>query len=1217
MLNSLLVSASFGGSSDIFTALSPSLLSSSFGGSFELFNGSNLSLEDILNNKSDKVQTSLKDVTLQTSTYAKVIPDVFGKMRLSGNIMWCSKIRKDTVTTAARMTKSGMQGGGSNTTIRASFAIAICKGVVDQIVNIYADDVQIVESNYNISIYLGTNDQNPDPTMQGFLGIDNVPAFRDLCYIVFHDFPLENYGGRIPNFTFDVVRNNDNGINYNKVENLINAITIIPGTGEAVYDTITQHKIEVQWRLGQAIQTKPSTILNNHSSSSETDFVDSIENLLKTFPNLTWVSLVVCWFGDSLQAGLCNIYPASESKDFMTSPNNWSVAGINRENSRTVGRDADGKIRYGGTPTDASILRAVQFLKSKGLKVCIYPMLMMDVDKKPWRGHISANSEVDVNRFFDNYNAFPLHYANLLINNGIKPDMFIVASELKSLAAFQNPSGKYVSVQRLSGLVDQIKGIVGKDCLVTIANDWSDYHHDNKGNFLYDELYNNPNLDYIGIDAYPPLSNSGSSVYDIGEISKGWTSGEGYDFYYTDEDKMVKETLSPQYAWKNYKYFWENNHYNIDGQKTPWVPKSKKIIFTEFGFPSVDCATNQPNVFYSPGSFDSGFPFLSQGNVDFKAQKLAIEATLKTLQSKPFSDFIDLAFLYTWDARHPVFPSKDIWADSDSWQYGHFVNGKLGFASLANLVSYICKLSGLGDEDFDASLLNKEYVYGYVFDSKTKLIDEIKSLSEVYNFDCYMRSGKLFFVPLNEVDTHIVNENDIIMNGNISSFVVDQISSQFVPNNVEFLFPNLNSNFTVGTVSVNEGVLDDNKVSYSSQVAIPMTISQAQSIAWNILSNVSCKKKTYSFKIPLQKYCNIAPLDVISLTFDGQSYNIRVKKIDVIDNFILAIEGIAVSDINYTIGDVNNSDSNPSNTLTTSYVANTNIKVLDLYNIKNTLTSSEFSVYYAVWSNDSNWNGADIFVSYDKGQNYSLISTVYKSSIVGNVLNAPINNADTFVIDDVSKIEVAFLSDGSEISSITNDVLYDLKTNIIIIGNEIIAFGTVQQIGENTFILSHLLRGLYNTEQYVSTHSNGEVAILLDQNLNEIKIPITMKGNDMLIKAVSINKSIDDAGSVDIKLVANSLKDFNPVNVNCSKIQNGYNISWSPRLNIRISAEDDVVSDLGRYRISILNNGNIISKYDVSGESGFNYTNEMINKDFGSFVDISNNMLNVSPILTI
>lgn len=55
-----------------------------------------------------------------------------------------------------------------------------------------------------LTIYTGTTTQNPDPLMEGILGVGNVPAYRNIAYVVLDRFILAPFGNRLPNFTFQL-----------------------------------------------------------------------------------------------------------------------------------------------------------------------------------------------------------------------------------------------------------------------------------------------------------------------------------------------------------------------------------------------------------------------------------------------------------------------------------------------------------------------------------------------------------------------------------------------------------------------------------------------------------------------------------------------------------------------------------------------------------------------------------------------------------------------------------------------------------------------------------------------------------------------------------------------------------------------------------------------------------------------------------------------------
>ena len=54
------------------------------------------------------------------------------------------------------------------------------------------------------AIYIGSDVQGADPTIQEDLGIANTQAFRGLCYAVWKNMPLANFGNRLPNIRAEI-----------------------------------------------------------------------------------------------------------------------------------------------------------------------------------------------------------------------------------------------------------------------------------------------------------------------------------------------------------------------------------------------------------------------------------------------------------------------------------------------------------------------------------------------------------------------------------------------------------------------------------------------------------------------------------------------------------------------------------------------------------------------------------------------------------------------------------------------------------------------------------------------------------------------------------------------------------------------------------------------------------------------------------------------------
>ena len=74
---------------------------------------------------------------------------------------------------------------------------------------------------------------------------------------------------------------------------------------------------------------------------------------------------------------------------------NWQCSGLNAGFDGPDPDLADRRLfHYGGTPSDQSVVRCIQDLKARGLRVVFYPFLLMDCAGKPWRGRIGVSSDV-------------------------------------------------------------------------------------------------------------------------------------------------------------------------------------------------------------------------------------------------------------------------------------------------------------------------------------------------------------------------------------------------------------------------------------------------------------------------------------------------------------------------------------------------------------------------------------------------------------------------------------------------------------------------------------------------------------------------------------------------------------------------------------------------------------------------------------------------------
>lgn len=157
----------------------------------------------------------LQDIHVQVSSYGAPIQQIWGTMRVAGNLIWARDISEVKVTENI----SGGCFGSDQTNISynyyCTFAIGICKGPIVSVLRMWADSKLIVDNRHvntglveipglSYTLYAGTETQDPDPTMEALEGAGDMPAFRGMAYIIFKDLRLDQFGNRVPTINFEV-----------------------------------------------------------------------------------------------------------------------------------------------------------------------------------------------------------------------------------------------------------------------------------------------------------------------------------------------------------------------------------------------------------------------------------------------------------------------------------------------------------------------------------------------------------------------------------------------------------------------------------------------------------------------------------------------------------------------------------------------------------------------------------------------------------------------------------------------------------------------------------------------------------------------------------------------------------------------------------------------------------------------------------------------------
>ncbi len=842
---------------------------------------------------------SLDEIRLLTAGEGGGIPRVYGRGRVGGQIIWASEVREDTKTTTS---SSGAKGGGRAIESRSteyvysiSIAIALCEGTLKRLGRVWADGKPVILSNVAHRLYHGAEDQSVDPLIEAELG--EAPAYRGVAYIVFEDLPLGPYGNRIPQFNFEIecaVGEPD----ASAMEELIRAVTMIPGSGEAVYDTQTAY---------ETLDDGVTRALNRHNGIGLPDATASFDALQATLPNVSSASLIVSWFGDDLRAGQCTVLPGVELRDRETAPEVWSVAGYDRQSARLLSQ-TDGRPSYGGTPSDSSVRRAIQDLKARGLEVMFHPFILMDVPPGnglpdpyggaeqgafPWRGRITAypltadgtdEAGEQVDAFFASYQTMIRHYAQLCADVG-GVESFLLGSELRGLTPLRDDQDRARAVERLQQLAADVRALL-PDTKISYGADWSEYFgHQPEGTadmrYPLDALWADREVDFIGIDNYMPLSDwrDGTShldadgalgPYDLAYLQSQIAGGEGYDWFYASDADREAQIRTPitdgaysepwVYRYKDLWSWWLNPHEErVDGLKadpTPWVPQSKPIRFTEIGCPAIDKGPNQPNVFVDPKSSETAPPYFSSGERDDRGQRALLEAhhlywddpannPVSSVYGGPMVDPNRL-YVYAWDARpFPDFPVRnDVWADAENWVTGHWVSGRAGKVKLSDIITRIAHDAGVTAIDASACTT---LVSGAILPEPQPGRAALEPLLNLFQLDAFTRGGVLVIRPRDGVSEVVIDEGNLVLD---PALAIKRAQDEEIPAALAITYADELSGYELKTTEARDETINNGRT-LRMGTSVVLEQGEAAGRARTILAEARVMREEAVFGLPI------------------------------------------------------------------------------------------------------------------------------------------------------------------------------------------------------------------------------------------------------------------------------------------------------------------------------------------------------------------------------
>ena len=1159
-----------------------------------------------------QVGPRIPELRLTGAAEGAALPCVFGRARVGGQVIWAARFREKRI--------EGRVGGskGQKTTSYAyslSFAVAVAEGPIDGIGRVWADGRVMDMAGVTMRVHRGAEDQAPDPLIVAIEG--EAPAYRGVAYVVFEDLPLEPFGNRPPQLSFEVFRRPRTPGDPPGLEERLKGVCLIPGAGEFVYAT------EAVLRREGLTRTASESV---HNADGRPDLVVALDQLQAQLPNVDHVTLVVAWFGTDLRCGQCEIRPGVEQAAKDTLPIAWSVAGVGRSGAHLVSLK-DGVPAYGGTPADAVVLQAIAELKRRGLKVTLYPFILMDTPPGqpayPWRGRIACEAGADgtaaatsqVNAFFDGewgLRRMVLHQANLAAQAG-GVDGFVLASELRGLTTTRGPGGTYPAVAKLKALAAEVRAVLGPATKLGYAADWSEYfgHQPADGTghavFHLDPVWADPNIDFVGVDWYPPITDwrEGEThldaaagflgPHDPAYLRAGLTGGEGFDWYYPSQaarDAQVRAPIADGAhgeAWmfrpKDLKGWWSNAHYDRAGgvrsaTPTAWVPRSKPIRLTEFGCPAVDKGSNSPNLFIDPKSSESFLPPYSTGERDDFGQRRCLEAVLAWLDdpaANPVSPayggpMVEAASAWCWDARpFPDFPARsDVWADGASWTLGHWLTGRAGVAPLPELIRALGARAGVAIDPGEAG----GSVGGYVVDRPMRLRDALTPLTEAFALDPVERGDHVRMVARSGRVAAALGEADLVRP---DDGAVERETRVLEPaaEALRLRFLDAGRDYQVGAIVVRR---EQGAGTRDADAPIVLAAPDAEACARRMLAADEAARRARIVHLSPSAALRLEPGD--RLAFDGGAW--RVSRLDLDERpratLVPVVTGQGVGGgLDWTPAPPREPSPPPV------------LRVLDLPSS----SALDDDARPLVAAAGDPWRPLEIHAGADL-DTLSVRARLTQPATLGVTLT-DLSPASPHRLDRTGSLTVRM--EGVSLSSASLGAVLAGRNALAVASPdgvwEVIAFRYAQLLSFDVWRLTGLLRGQHDGSVSEAVVLAGAAVVLLDEAVVPMSVAAFERGVPLKVRAAPAGGPPAGAGTTEatVTWTGRALRPLAPAHLRTRLVGGDLRVSWIRRARAGgdvWSGEVPLVEGVERYRVRVVDGGAVLREAEVS-EPAFVY----------------------------
>lgn len=1152
----------------------------------------------------------MQDGQVSTSANGSPRPFGYGGFRLGAQIIWATPI-KETKTTTTQSAKGAPSQTTSTFSYTISFAFAFVEvplGSSASVTRIWGDSKLIYDTTSKGSvtsnklatgignntaivtpvIYPGTATQQPDPTIQAHEGVNSTPAFRGTCYGVYTDFPLANFGNRLPNIRGEISSGTTNA--YLRDLYPPTAITDpYAGAGPGPYPPAACYVDQVNRAL--YVFETPGMVVQRIDLNADS-----------TVPLQPWAASTVEQIGNQIVDSNGNVQcvtsVSGDQKTGTVAPT-WAV-GIFSSTS-------DNHVTWVnvGTGPNAIVVTNQGVLRPRGGTFAgsraVPSGAGVDTAGFLWRSIDSISPD----------SGAPDHYTAAAIK--FDPRNF------NELGRIFLPGGPWAFQFQ--------KTRDGKNlvCMATPYNVTG-------GTTLYffdaNSLVNSATALYIRADLHATYAHGNVSIaLDANSRAYVLTYGTSY--------KYLIARIDPRSGLGIPEYFEFTSNATVG---TPggilWDPADDSVLlFTDTGYIiKISCAamnivaTSSGQVFGTGGYEQNISAFYPAGQVPSDGllrlwtnqhggvQELAIlfASTLVQEQAVALTNWIpgisNGILAQSYDVQTNSLMVTLVGSTGAGFTHRLFLDRQgVPGQPLDVVVGDILQRGGMDAGDMDLTALSSIIVHGYLVARNPDVKGALAPLLQAFFFDLPEIDNKIKAVLRGGAVSTNIPESDLGVFGQDAKILPSQAQEGDLPKTLEVNYIDPAIDYQSGKQKrQRHGRVKKTKNKWILECPITMRADEAAQLAAKALQIVWDEKDGWEGKFWKAVYLAMDPSDVIQFTYNGSGYVARITKTT--SGVDLTMESTMVSE------DARNYNSTLKGATSDGFVSQTVnplpptlLFLLDLPLLQDIDAPPPGSTgyYYAMAAVGAGWPGAVLYMSVDNQKFGDAVGFASDEPAIGSVsaaLPAPIA-VQTW--DTVNSLTV-YLIEGA--LSSTTDLAVLNGANAALCGGEVLQFVNSVQNADGSFTVSRLLRGRRGTEYAVGTHQPGETFILLGAGgLHRNNMATAAIGIAAYFKAVSVGAVLTDATSQQLTPRGNDLKPYSAVVFKGATDPSSHDItlSWIRRTRIGGAWHDGtgtvpLAEESESYDLEIYDGATLVRTVSALTSPSYIYTVAQQNADFGN-----------------